>query len=466
MARVSVFLDHDIVIRHFLRNGLLQRLQARHDVTYVFPEAHKRVRSDFSELGLNNVRLFKVDEQRAFLWRRLYQHDVLRRARRGSAENKSQIYAFWRETLHRTAFWRTWFMSLPFLYGFYRRRALRKIGNSSSFDRLMEDLRPEVIVHPTVLEGLFVSDLIRWGRAHGVPTVFLMNSWDNPAVKAMTCGQPDWLVVWGEQTKRLANIHLGMPLDRIKTYGAAQFDVYREPPRLSRAEFFRKCGIPEDRKLAVYAGSSKGVKEVQHLIALENAIEKGHLPSCHILFRPHPWRGTIAGEVDFFSRSWKHISIDPEMADYYRSSLGNPAIIHSPDTDYTHTILSACDILISPVSTILLEAVMHGKPVLAYLPEEDIDANFFLRTMANMSFMQEFFSRTRCGPIKKMSELITATRQLLLTPDGEERAAEIRGTANYFVQPTPAGYAAAVEDLIRTVVDQPTAASRTSSQQG
>lgn len=395
------------------------------------------------------MRLIKVDEQRAYLWRRLYQHDVLRRAR--GSENKTQIYAFWRETLHATAFWRTWLMSLPVLYGLYRRRALRLIGTCAPLERLLAELQPEVIVHPTVLEGLFVSDLIQWGRAHEVPTIFLMNSWDNPAVKAMTNGKPDWLVVWGEQTKRLANLHLGMPLDRIKTFGAAQFDFYRDPPAVSRAEFFRACGVAEDRRLVIYAGSSKGVKEVQHLIELESAIESGELPPCHIVFRPHPWRGTVAGEVDFNSRTWKHISMDPEMADYYRRSLANPKLVHTPDTAYTHTLLSHCDLLISPVSTILLEAVMHGKPVLAYLPEEDIDRNFFLRTMANMTFMQEFFERTDCGPILKMSDLIAQCRRLLMTGSNGASADRLRQKARYFVELTGTPYATAVDGLIREV---------------
>ncbi|MFA5908676.1 MAG: hypothetical protein WC815_07860 [Vicinamibacterales bacterium] len=456
MARISIFIDHDIVIRHFLATGILQTLQASHEVTFVVPEGHRRVRSDVTSLGLKKVRLFKVDERRAYLWRRLYQHEVLRRARRGDAENQAQIYGFWKETLRPRAFWQTWLMSLPGLYSIYRHYALRNIGNSSTFEQLMSELAPDVIVHPTVLEGLFVSDLIRWGREHSVPTIFLMNSWDNPAVKAMTCGQPDWLVVWGEQTRRLAHRHLGMPLDRIMPYGAAQFDLYRDRPQSSRSEVCRGCGISEDKKLVLYAGSSKGVKEVQHLIALEQAIERGDLPECHILFRPHPWRGVISGESDFFAQTWKHTTMDPEMADYYRSSRVNSTIIYTPDTEYTHSILSACDLLISPISTILLEAVMHSKPVIAYLPEEDIDRNFFLRTMANMSFMQEFFDRTRCGPVRTMPDLIAATRECLLDPAGGERASVAQAAAAYFVQSTPDGYASAVDGLVRHALGERT----------
>src|SRR5438034_390593 len=83
----------------------------------------------------------------------------------------------------------------------------------AAHEALLGEEKPDVIVHPTVLEGLFVSDLIRWGRAHGVPTVYLMNSWDNPAVKAVAVGAPDRLVVWGEHSKQVAHERLGVPLE-------------------------------------------------------------------------------------------------------------------------------------------------------------------------------------------------------------------------------------------------------------
>src|SRR2546428_13845442 len=89
---------------------------------------------------------------------------------------------------------------------------LARIGNDPALDTLLEEEKPDVLVHPTVLEGLFVSDLIRWGRVHRVPTVYLMNSWDNPAVKMVAVGAPDRLVGLGEQAKQGAPERLGIPL--------------------------------------------------------------------------------------------------------------------------------------------------------------------------------------------------------------------------------------------------------------
>ncbi len=445
MAKIAVFIDHDIIIRHFLLNGFLQQLEDRHHLTFIFPKNHRRMKTDPKSLNLKDYRLIEIDEERAYLLRRLYQHHVLRNARRGL--NKKFLYEFWEEVLGRRTFFKTWINSFPILYWFYKRKTLKKVGGNLPLDQLLKKLKPNVIIHPTVLEGLFVTDLIEWGRENKVPTVYLMNSWDNPSTKAMTMGNPEWLVVWGEQSQKHANMHLKMNKDRILTFGAAQFEIYCSPPSMTPEEFKKKLGIEVNSKVILYAGSSKQVKEVQHLIELEKAIEERKLPPCYIVFRPHPWRGVVEGEVDFFSRSWKWVMMDPMMKEYYIESQKDPAKIFLPDINYTHIILNTCDILISPVSTILLEAALHDKPILAFLPEEDIDKNFFLRTMNNMIFMQEFFERIDCGPVLTMDDLIQKTRDILMNLHFLKKN-QIREKASYFVASNPKSYIEQLDDLI------------------
>jgi len=87
----------------------------------------------------------------------------------------------------------------------------------SELDALLEDERPDVIIHPCVLEGAFLNDLIVATQARGIPFVVIMNSWDNPSTKQAMAGSPDYLLVWGEQTKRHAIEFVGVA---IGTFGA------------------------------------------------------------------------------------------------------------------------------------------------------------------------------------------------------------------------------------------------------
>jgi hypothetical protein len=453
MAKIAVFIDHDIMVRHFILNGVLPDLEARHEVVFVFPDRHKRVKTDLASLPVRRYRTVAISDQRAYDYRRLYVATVLRRLRR--TRDKGPLFRFWREALGRNAYWESWLHSWPGLYQRYRRRMLARIGDDKALDALLREERPDVIVHPTVLEGLFVSDLVRAGQALGIPTVYLMNSWDNPAVKAMMLGAPDRLVVWGEHSRQLAHERLDVPLDRIVPLGAAQFDVYRAAPREDPVAYRRRLGVPAGHRLLLYAGSSKGLNETAHLVRLEQAVESGELPRTTVLFRPHPWRGQPAGEADFFTLPWKHVIMAPDMADYYRKSRTGEVQFHMADYGDTHVTLSAVDAVISPLSTILLEAALHGKPSVAYLPDEDMRTNFALFTMVRTVHFRVFFEKLDCIQCGTPEALVADTRRLLDQAGDAALAERIRRQSEFFVMLPPRPYTEMLDDLLRSLIPAP-----------
>lgn len=446
------------MVRHFVMNGVLPALERDHDVVFVFPEGHRRVTVDLASLPLRRRRSVAVSSERAWRFRRLYVATVLKTMRWTS--DRRPLFRFWRESLGREAFWESWLYSWPLSYGYYRRKMLARIGDNPELERLLLEERPDVIVHPTVLEGLFVSDLVEYGRRLGIPTVFLMNSWDNPAVKAMMLGAPDRLVVWGEHSRQLAHERLAMPLDRILGFGAAQFDVYREPPREPPQQYRRRLGVPEGHRLLLYAGSSKGLDETSHLIALERAVASGELPRCTVLYRPHPWRAVAAGEVDFYARAWNHVLMEPEMADYYRRLRGGDDSMYLADYRQTHVTLSAVDAVVSPLSTILLEAALHGKPIAAYLPDEDMRTNSAMFTMVKTAHYRVFFERVECVQCLRPEDLVRDCGRLIEQAGDEPRAERLRRQCEFFVAPTEASYVDQLRALVAGLAEAPAARLR------
>jgi hypothetical protein len=444
VAKIAVFIDHDIMIRHFVQNGVLAPLEREHDVVYVFPE-NKRVNTDPSTLGLPRFRTVAVSSERAYLYRRLYVATVLRRLRH--TRDKRVLFRFWWQMLGNRHFLESWLYSWPVTHGFYKRRMLARIGDNPALDTLLAEERPDLIIHPTVLEGLFVSDLVRWGQAHGVPTVYLMNSWDNPAVKAILLGPPDRLVVWGEHSRQLACDRLGVPLDRILSFGAAQFDVYRRPPRETRERYRARLGVARDLPILLYAGSSKGLNETRHLEVLEDAIERGRLPPSVVLYRPHPWRAKGEGEEDFFTRSWRHVMMAPDMAEYYRRAWKGEQSIYFADYEETHVTLNAVDAVVSPLSTILLEAARLGKPIAAYLPEEDLRSNLHMFTVMRTVHYREFFERVDCLRIEARDALVSSCAELLRRTSVPGLADALQAQCEYFVSRRATSYAEQLRGL-------------------
>lgn len=450
MAKIAVFIDTDITVRHFILNHTLPSLENEHEVVFIFPERHRRVKTDLVALNLKRYRTIKVSNERAYLYRRLYQSTVLKRLR--GTEDKEVVFQFWKDALGR-AFWITWYYSWPITYPYYKWKMLRKIGRNLELEQLLLEEKPEIIIHPTVLEGLFVSDLIRYGQHYHIPTLFIMNSWDNPAIKAMMVGYPNRLIVWGEQTKRHAIQRLGIPNENVTCFGAAQFDLYKRPPREAPPDYKRRIGIPNGKKVLLYAGSSKGINETNHLEMLEDAVEQGKLGDSFILYRPHPWRAKTEGEKDFYSRRWKHVILAPDMEDSYRRSReGKGSVINLTDYEDTHVTLSAVDAVISPLSTILLEAALHGKPIAAYLPDEDLKKNMFLYATANMIHFKDFFDRVDCLKCDSPDRLIEDCQRLLRMTEGPGINKKLKRQCEYFVDPSDLQYTERLSRLIQELV--------------
>jgi CDP-glycerol glycerophosphotransferase (TagB/SpsB family) len=301
---------------------------------------------------------------------------------------------------------------------------------------------------------------VRWGEANGKPTVFIMNSWDNPATKAMLVGLPSRLVVWGEQTRDHAIRHMNVPPERVIGLGVAQFDLYRNPPMETPADYKGRLGVPLGHKVLLYAGSSNGLNETNHLLRLEEAVERGELKNCVILYRPHPWRAYPAGEKDYHSLAWKHVTLDPAMEACYRTSRKKERIhVELANYENTHVTLSAVDAVISPLSTILLEAALHGKPVAAYLPNEGIKKNQSVTTRARMIHFLEFFDRVDCIKCESPDDLIEDCRRLLQKADEPGIGERLKKQCAYFVEPSNRPYAERLNDLILSMVSSPSPGS-------
>ena len=81
--KILVFIEHDIVVRHFIHRGVFRPRVAKREVLFIFPEeGHKRVTTDIAalDLGAPFIRL-AVDQDRRKLWKRLFQVNHLRRRR-------------------------------------------------------------------------------------------------------------------------------------------------------------------------------------------------------------------------------------------------------------------------------------------------------------------------------------------------------------------------------------------------
>lgn len=431
--KILVFLDHPIIVRHFLTAGAFAELESRHDVRYVaLPEDHKRMKgADLSAIAPD--RLIRIPEavDRTAIWTRMFQIENLRGGgdpqARALARHHAKAVGDWTARKYR-------WLGAPIVWPIYRRRLAARVAalKNAPLEALLDRERPQAILHPTVLAGAFLNDLVETSARRGIPLVAIMNSWDNPSTKRAMVGHPDWLLVWGPQTREHAIRYAGVPAARVVEFGASQFEIYRRPPRIDRAAFCARNGIDPAREILLYAGSSKGCDEYADLDALEAAVEGGVLAGATIVYRPHPWGdcGKDGGRIA--ARSWRHVVFESAMAGYVRRTGEGPQGITTPDYADTRDLLANVDATLSPLSTILLESALCGKPSLCVVDDSDA-ANWFLAVSLEIVHFKEFFACAAIGVAKGRGELVDAAARTLARARDPKAAARLRKESEYFV---------------------------------
>ncbi len=378
-AKALVFIDLDLIVRHFVSNGEIRKLEECFDVTYVFneqPDAdpeQRQLNIDHRSLGLPKVRTVQISRKRHGHWYPLYAATALA-YQRGTENYDHRRYLVWSHVKSEKHVRRFERLSHPLVFPWFKRLFLAAMGLHKPLLELIDSEAPDILVYPSTLNGPFLAELARIAPRRNLPLIVLMNSWDNPSSKAFPVEGIAHLVVWGEQTREHAETYMRVPRERIHTFGAAQFEIYRRPVPESRAELARMFGVPADARIAVYAGIWSGGHETTYLRELDAIAASGRLGNLHIIYRPHPWRGPLGdGEIDFFALGLEHVTMDPTMADYYRECVerGRRSLFMA---DYAQTarLLALADITLSPMSTISLESILVGKPSVLLLAHDTL----------------------------------------------------------------------------------------------
>ena len=126
----------------------------------------------------------------------------------------------------------------------------------------------------------------------------------------------------------------------------------------------------------MYAGSSKFADEFAHLLKIDKAIKVGNLPEIKVIYRPHPWGQCGYKGYRFKNHNFENIILDTNMKEYVFRDFKKDTSKFLPNLENTKDLLLKVDFVLSPLSTILLEAMMLGKIPICLMPEDEIKRTF------------------------------------------------------------------------------------------
>ncbi|MCC7250938.1 hypothetical protein [Hyphomicrobium sp.] len=432
--KVLVFLEHDIICRNFVMSGALAALPRAADVKYVFPDdGGKRMKLDPAALPLGApFERLKIDSIRQQTWRWVLFADQLR-LRPG--EHERAIRNFRRQVLGWKAALLLTVAGLPVASSIFRRMVDRRLVEhpNREMDELLDRERPDVVLHPSVLESVFMNDLVAACKERKIPLVVAMNSWDNPSTKRAVVGKPDLLLVWGPQTYEHARRYMAQPEHQMEEFGAAQFDIFLDEPRVTREGYCREIGLDPAKRLVLFAGSNAQTDELSTLEAIDDAISSGRVRDVAVIYRPHPWGGGGRGGERLVAARWRNIVIDPAMREYIQGLTENRDRISLPDARDTHDLLSVVDTVISPLSTILLEAMLNGKTPVAFVPGDAVGSQPMLNNLPLRHF-KEFLDLPSVRVARSVEELLQMLETALPSAKDRKNGEALKQAAGWFVR--------------------------------
>ena len=246
-----------------------------------------------------------------------------------------------------------------------RRAYLRvegKIFDGVEYDELLRRHRPDLVVTGT--PGFVPQDthLLRAARRCGVPSATVMLSWDNLTSKGYMSDQPDYLLVWSDLMRDEA-IRYHDFAGTIIEVGAAQFDVHRraldgEDPATFRA----RHGIPSEAKLIVWGTINQGIYPNQIDALREYAARVRHQQDRYLWVRVHPQ--SVDGKNAHLVGAYRTINgpnIRVELPPVVSQLL--PWDLDAGDLEHLVALLRAADVVVTPQSTLTIDAACVGTPV-------------------------------------------------------------------------------------------------------
>jgi hypothetical protein len=257
----------------------------------------------------------------------------------------------------------------PWRFKSFKKKFEASLPINPSLENAIEKAKPDLVLFPSSAYDPTGNDVARIAKKMEIPSVFLIDNWDNLSSKSIFWTPPNYLGVWSEQHVEHAERIHKIPKENVFPIGTPRFDHYFAARGKTAQSHF-------DFPYVLFSGCCLPFDETATLQVLDNELSKNPeiYGNLKIVYRPHPWRQKRKRELLFREQDFNCIILDPQIKEQYlnnRDTMAN-AVAFQPDTDYYPPLIDHALFVTGPLTTFLIEALIFHKPYLGLAYDDGV----------------------------------------------------------------------------------------------
>jgi hypothetical protein len=274
----------------------------------------------------------------------------------------------------------------------------------------------DFIIHISSAHEKTGSDLVKIANQISKPIVFIIDNWDNLSSKTVLSELPDYLMVWGEQSRRHAIDIQGFTPSRVFNLGSARFQEYFTARNRELASHFNYPYV-------IFAGTFLPFDEISNLklIDLEIESKKEIYGDLRIVYRPHPANSSYL-ITEFYKSDFRHVILDPQIMQYSKPQLNQ--VKEKMDLlklDYYPSLIKNSKFIVGGLTSFLIESSVFSKEYLTLVYSEPFSINSPRRVFREYTHYREISSLPNVTLIHHRQDLSKSFRDTFQTPKSPSR---------------------------------------------
>jgi len=223
-------------------------------------------------------------------------------------------------------------------------------------ERQINEINPDLIFSTHLIKR-DEYDYLMIAKSNNIPTLGMVKSFDNVTGKGHFAFKPESVIVWNKiMEKELVDLY-GYKKENIVITGVPQFDLYKEDPQISRKEFFENINLDPNKKTILYATNSEflGVDDFFNVEFIQSNLND---MNAQLIVRVH-----FGDNLNRYSKTdFKNVYFQVPGIEEGLSS--NERVAHKNFISELRDTLFFSDVTINTASTMTLDAIACGKPVI------------------------------------------------------------------------------------------------------